>query len=254
MARARAGAIRPSRDGIDGASAAAASRRIGGALRASRIDVQPGTAERSRTASSTTAPNIGRPSTRPRSASCRPSVRRRQRSVGAEEQVLHTIHGRSSDDVAVARCEGPLDEIVYGHRLIGGDPVARAPRRRQHVGQGAVGRHHRTRGRRPLRQGQRVGPGHDRAAGFTPLPLARLHELLGLDTLSDTDMMRRAVAARLDPGGAATVGRVAAARAAATPRRAAQPRRRHRHPDQPRRRRRPWSARCSAIGWSVSRT
>lgn len=35
--------------------------------------------------------------------------------------------------------------------------------------------------------------------GFTPLPLARLHELLELETLSDPDMMRELSAARLDP-------------------------------------------------------
>jgi rhamnose utilization protein RhaD (predicted bifunctional aldolase and dehydrogenase)/NAD(P)-dependent dehydrogenase (short-subunit alcohol dehydrogenase family) len=35
--------------------------------------------------------------------------------------------------------------------------------------------------------------------GFTPLPLARLHELLELKTLSDPDMMRELSAARLDP-------------------------------------------------------
>jgi rhamnose utilization protein RhaD (predicted bifunctional aldolase and dehydrogenase)/NAD(P)-dependent dehydrogenase (short-subunit alcohol dehydrogenase family) len=36
-------------------------------------------------------------------------------------------------------------------------------------------------------------------AGFTPLPLARLHELLELESLSDPDMMRELSAARLDP-------------------------------------------------------
>jgi rhamnose utilization protein RhaD (predicted bifunctional aldolase and dehydrogenase)/NAD(P)-dependent dehydrogenase (short-subunit alcohol dehydrogenase family) len=35
--------------------------------------------------------------------------------------------------------------------------------------------------------------------GFTPLPLARLHELLDLEVLSDPDMMRELSAARLDP-------------------------------------------------------
>ena len=36
-------------------------------------------------------------------------------------------------------------------------------------------------------------------AGFTPLPLARLHALLELDELPDPDMMRELSAARLDP-------------------------------------------------------
>jgi rhamnose utilization protein RhaD (predicted bifunctional aldolase and dehydrogenase)/NAD(P)-dependent dehydrogenase (short-subunit alcohol dehydrogenase family) len=36
-------------------------------------------------------------------------------------------------------------------------------------------------------------------AGFSPLPLARLHDLLELETLSDPDMMRELSAARLDP-------------------------------------------------------
>jgi rhamnose utilization protein RhaD (predicted bifunctional aldolase and dehydrogenase)/NAD(P)-dependent dehydrogenase (short-subunit alcohol dehydrogenase family) len=35
--------------------------------------------------------------------------------------------------------------------------------------------------------------------GFTPLPLARLHELLELESLSDPDMMRELSAARLEP-------------------------------------------------------
>jgi rhamnose utilization protein RhaD (predicted bifunctional aldolase and dehydrogenase)/NAD(P)-dependent dehydrogenase (short-subunit alcohol dehydrogenase family) len=38
------------------------------------------------------------------------------------------------------------------------------------------------------------------AAGLTPLPLGRLHELLELAELSDADMMRELAAARLDPG------------------------------------------------------
>ncbi len=37
------------------------------------------------------------------------------------------------------------------------------------------------------------------AAGLTPLPIDRLHELLALDRLSDADMMRELAAARLDP-------------------------------------------------------
>src|SRR5690606_31404626 len=38
------------------------------------------------------------------------------------------------------------------------------------------------------------------AAGFTPLRVSRLHELLSLDVLSDPDMMRELSAAKLDPG------------------------------------------------------
>jgi rhamnose utilization protein RhaD (predicted bifunctional aldolase and dehydrogenase)/NAD(P)-dependent dehydrogenase (short-subunit alcohol dehydrogenase family) len=37
------------------------------------------------------------------------------------------------------------------------------------------------------------------APGFTPLPLARLHDLLSLSSLSDPEMMRELSAARLDP-------------------------------------------------------
>jgi rhamnose utilization protein RhaD (predicted bifunctional aldolase and dehydrogenase)/NAD(P)-dependent dehydrogenase (short-subunit alcohol dehydrogenase family) len=37
------------------------------------------------------------------------------------------------------------------------------------------------------------------AQGFTPLPVGRLHELLALPSLSDSDMMRELSAARLDP-------------------------------------------------------
>ena len=37
------------------------------------------------------------------------------------------------------------------------------------------------------------------AAGFTPLPVQRMHALLELDQLSDADMMRELSAARLDP-------------------------------------------------------
>jgi rhamnose utilization protein RhaD (predicted bifunctional aldolase and dehydrogenase)/NAD(P)-dependent dehydrogenase (short-subunit alcohol dehydrogenase family) len=38
------------------------------------------------------------------------------------------------------------------------------------------------------------------APGFAPLPIARLHALLALESLSDAEMMRELSAARLDPG------------------------------------------------------
>ena len=40
------------------------------------------------------------------------------------------------------------------------------------------------------------------AAGFTPLRLSRLTELLDLDAISDQEMMRELSAARLDPAAA----------------------------------------------------
>ncbi len=103
------------------------------------------------------------------------------------------------EDATAARCEGPLDEIVYGSRLIGGDPDLVL-----HGG-----------GNTSIKApwvditGREVdalyvkGSGWDlatiEAPGFTPLPLARLHELLGLDKLSDTDMVNELSAARLTP-------------------------------------------------------
>lgn len=103
------------------------------------------------------------------------------------------------DDTAAAGFEGPLGECVYGSRLIGGDP-----RLVLHGGGN-------TSVKAPWTDitGEEVealyvkGSGWDlatiEAAGFTPLPLARLRRLLDLDKLSDPDMMAALQAARLDP-------------------------------------------------------
>ena len=53
---------------------------------------------------------------------------------------------------------------VYTTRLLGGEPQAGAAWRRQHLGEDAHGRHHRRDDRRAVRQGQRLGHGHDRGA------------------------------------------------------------------------------------------
>lgn len=102
------------------------------------------------------------------------------------------------DDQAVDR--SLLDECVYGSRLIGSDPLL--------VLHGGGN----TSVKAPFSDitGRKVdalfvkGSGWDlasiEAAGFTPLRLDRLGELLDLESLSDTDMMRELSAARLDPG------------------------------------------------------
>lgn len=102
------------------------------------------------------------------------------------------------NQAAAAEFPGPLGEIVYGSRLIGADPGLVL-----HGG-----------GNTSLKEtwtditGQKVealyvkGSGWDLATieepGFTPLPLDRLRELAGLETLSDRDMMATLAAARLD--------------------------------------------------------
>lgn len=94
---------------------------------------------------------------------------------------------------------GPLGECVYGSRLLGADPAL--------VLHGGGN----TSVKAPFEDitGRAVdalyvkGSGWDlasiEAAGFTPLPLERLRELLALEKLSDHDMMRELSAARLDP-------------------------------------------------------
>ena len=103
------------------------------------------------------------------------------------------------DDTALAPDADALDELVLASRLLGSRPVARPPRRRQHVGEGAVAGHH----RRRVDAIYVKGSGWDLATierpGFAPMPLARLHALLALDSLADPDMVRELSAARLDP-------------------------------------------------------
>ncbi|MGH9246897.1 MAG: bifunctional aldolase/short-chain dehydrogenase [Acidimicrobiales bacterium] len=101
-----------------------------------------------------------------------------------------------NDDEA-DRFDGPLGELVYGSRLIGADPDLVL-----HGGGNTsikapwtdITGHH-------VEALYVKGSGWDlatiEAPGFTPLPLARLGELLALDTLSDADMMNELAVARL---------------------------------------------------------
>ena len=103
------------------------------------------------------------------------------------------------DQREAAEFDGPVDECVYGSRLLGSNPDL--------VLHGGGN----TSVKAPFRDitGTDVaalfvkGSGWDlatiEAPGFTPLPLERLHALLALDTLSDPDMMRELSAGRLDP-------------------------------------------------------
>ena len=103
-----------------------------------------------------------------------------------------------NDDVAPSPSD-PLAECVYGSRLLGSDPSLVL----HGGGNSSV--------KAPFRDitGGQVealwvkGSGWDmasiEAAGFTPLPRHRLHQLLELESLSDRDMMRELSAARLDP-------------------------------------------------------
>ncbi|MFO7291452.1 MAG: bifunctional aldolase/short-chain dehydrogenase [Actinomycetes bacterium] len=95
--------------------------------------------------------------------------------------------------------DDPLDECVYGSRLIGSDPYL--------VLHGGGN----TSVKAPWTDvtGEEIdalyvkGSGWDlgsiEAAGFAPLPLSRLRRLLELDELSDPDMVASLSAARLDP-------------------------------------------------------
>lgn len=95
---------------------------------------------------------------------------------------------------------GPVDECVYGSRLIGSDPALVL-----HGGGNTS-----VKGPWSDITGEEIdalyvkGSGWDLASieapGFTPLPLVRLRALLDLDELSDPDMMAALSAARLDPG------------------------------------------------------
>jgi rhamnose utilization protein RhaD (predicted bifunctional aldolase and dehydrogenase)/NAD(P)-dependent dehydrogenase (short-subunit alcohol dehydrogenase family) len=104
------------------------------------------------------------------------------------------------NEADAAAFDGPLGECVYGSRLIGSDPSL--------VLHGGGN----TSVKAPFVDitGRSIdtlwvkGSGWDlgsiEAAGFTPLPLERLAELVELETLSDPDMMRELSSARLDPG------------------------------------------------------
>lgn len=98
-----------------------------------------------------------------------------------------------------ARLPGVLGECVYGSRLIGSDPSLVL-----HGGGNTSVKHDFVDITGEVIPALYVkGSGWDLAsietAGFTPLPLDRLHRLLQLETLSDPDMMRELSAARLDP-------------------------------------------------------
>ena len=103
------------------------------------------------------------------------------------------------DDQAAPAPSDPLAECVYGSRLIGSDPAMVL-----HGGGNTS-----VKAPFPDITGEEVetlwvkGSGWDLAsiekAGFAPLPIRRLRQLLDLDMLSDTEMMRELSAARLDP-------------------------------------------------------
>ncbi len=94
---------------------------------------------------------------------------------------------------------GHLAECVYGSRLIGSDPDLVL-----HGGGNTSVKDAFTDITGRLIDALYVkGSGWDlstiEAQGFAPLPVRRLHELLALPSLSDSDMMRELSAARLDP-------------------------------------------------------
>ena len=103
------------------------------------------------------------------------------------------------DDRAAPAPSDPLAECVYGSRLIGSDPAMVL-----HGGGNTS-----VKAPYPDITGEEVealwvkGSGWDLAsiekAGFAPLPIHRLRQLLDLESLSDTEMMRELSAARLDP-------------------------------------------------------
>ena len=103
------------------------------------------------------------------------------------------------DDRSAPAASDPLAECVYGSRLIGSDPAMVL-----HGGGNTS-----VKAPYPDITGEEVealwvkGSGWDLAtiekAGFAPLPIQRLRQLLDLDSLSDIEMMRELSAARLDP-------------------------------------------------------
>ncbi len=105
---------------------------------------------------------------------------------------------RRWDDTAPSAAD-PLGECVHGSRLLGSDPALVL-----HGGGNTSVKHH-----VDDITGRRIdalyvkGSGWDlatiEAEGFTALPLDRLRELVGLEALSDAEMMRELGAARFDP-------------------------------------------------------
>ena len=104
-------------------------------------------------------------------------------------------------DNAVAKTlETPLDECVYGSRLIGSDPALVL-----HGGGNTSVKAPFTDITGSTSEALFVkGSGWDLATiepqGFAPLTLPRLRDLLALDSLSDPDMMRELMSASFDPG------------------------------------------------------
>ncbi|CAN5800512.1 bifunctional aldolase/short-chain dehydrogenase [soil metagenome] len=98
-----------------------------------------------------------------------------------------------------AAFEGPIAECVYGSRLLGADPDLVL----HGGGNTSVKAPWTDITGRTVEALYVKGSGWDlatiEAAGFTPLPLARLAELLELEELSDPDMMAALAGARLDP-------------------------------------------------------
>lgn len=95
--------------------------------------------------------------------------------------------------------DDPIEECVYGSRLIGADPSLVL-----HGGGNTSVKADWTDVTGDVVDALYVkGSGWDLASievpGFTPLPIARLHQLLTLDSLSDPDMVAALSAARLDP-------------------------------------------------------
>jgi len=114
--------------------------------------------------------------------------------------VATEVEDRWSDRAAAGYApHGPIGECVYCSRLIGSDPSLVL-----HGGGNSSVKH-----TRPDVTGGTVdaiyvkGSGWDmgsiEAAGLVPLDLARLHDLLALDALTDPDMVRELAAAKLDP-------------------------------------------------------
>src|SRR5690606_22116466 len=103
------------------------------------------------------------------------------------------------DESTAAGFAGEIGECVYCTRLIGADPSLVL----HGGGNSSVKAPYEDITGRSIDALHVKGSGWDmatiEAGGMTPLPLGRLHDLLALPALSDTDMMRELAAARLDP-------------------------------------------------------
>ena len=104
------------------------------------------------------------------------------------------------DNAVAGTLETPLDECVYGSRLIGSDPALVL-----HGGGNTSVKAPFTDITGSTSEALFVkGSGWDLATiepqGFAPLALPRLRDLLALDSLSDPDMMRELMSASFDPG------------------------------------------------------